>query len=134
MQPEYNLAMGECKMQLGEYKEAIQYFSNVVRQRPRNVSGWESLIRCLYYGEFFEEAGEQVKAAIKMTDEKPVFGFYLCAVYFALGKSKEALLQLEKAMDKAPKLLKKLIELNPALLRNQLVVDIAARYKRNKSI
>lgn len=134
MQPEYNLAMGECKMQLGNYKEAIQYFSNVVRQRPRNVSGWEALIRCLFYGEFYEEALEQVKAAIKMTDDKPVFGFYLCAVHFALGKSKEALLQLEKAMNKAPKMLKKLIELNPALLRNQLVVDIAARYKRNKSI
>jgi hypothetical protein len=69
-----------------------------------------------------------------MTDDKPVFGFYLCAVYFGLGKSKEALLQLEKAMEKAPKLLKKLIELNPSLLRNQLVVDIVARYKRNKSI
>ena len=26
LQPEYNLAMGECKMQLGEFKEAIQFF------------------------------------------------------------------------------------------------------------
>src|SRR3954464_13659555 len=43
-QPEYNLAMGECKMQLQKYKEAIQYFSIVVRNRPKNVSGWESLI------------------------------------------------------------------------------------------
>ncbi len=134
MQPEYNLAMGECKMQLENYKEAIQYFSNVVRQRPRNVPGWEALIRCLYFGEFYEETLEQVKAAMKMTDNKPVFSFYLVAVYFAMGKSKEALLQLNKAMDKAPKLLKKLIELNPSLLRNQQVVDIAARYKRNKSI
>ena len=66
MQPEYNLAMGECKMQLGNYKEAIQYFSNVVRQRPRNLSGWEALIRCLYYGGFYEEALEQVQAAIKI--------------------------------------------------------------------
>lgn len=134
MQPEYNLAMGECKMQLGLYKEAIQYFSNVVRQRPRNVSGWEALIRCLYNGDFLEEALEQTRAAQKMTDDKPVFRFYSCAILFAQGKSKEALLQLEKAMDKAPKLLKKLIELNPALLRHQQVVDIVARYKRNKSI
>ncbi len=61
MQPEYNLAMGECKMQLGEFKEAIQYFSNVVRIRPRNISSWEALIRCLYTAEFFDEALEQVE-------------------------------------------------------------------------
>lgn len=134
MQPEYNLAMGECKMQVQQYREAIQYFTNVVRQRPRNSTGWESLIRCLYHGEFFEEALEQVQVALKMTDQKPVFLYYLTAIYFALGKSKEGLLQLERAMEKAPRMLKKLIDLNPALLRNSQIVDIAARFKRNRSI
>jgi len=133
-QPEYNLAMGECKMQLGEFKDAIQYFSIVVRQRPRNVSSWEALIRCLYLGGFYDEALEQVKAALKVTESKPLFYFYLSAVHFAMGKSKEGLQQLEKAMSKAPRLLKKLVELNPSILQNQQVVDIVARYKRNKSI
>jgi len=133
MQPEYNMAMGECKMQMGEYKEAIQYFSNVVRQRPRNISSWEALIRCLYNGEFYEEALEQVKAAIKMTEGKPLFLFYLAGVYFALGKIKESLLQLENAMNIAPKMVKKLVQLNPAILQHQMVVDVVARYKKNKS-
>jgi tetratricopeptide (TPR) repeat protein len=134
MQPEYNLAMGECKMQLGEFKEAIQYFSNVVRIRPRNISSWEALIRCLYNAEYFEEALEQVETAIRITGSKPLFIFYLSAVYFALGKSREGLLQLENAMAKAPKLLKKLLELNPVILQYQPVVDVIARYKKNKSI
>src|SRR5437868_1642912 len=47
MQPEYNLLMGECKMELGLMRDAVQFFSNVVRIRPRNISGWEALIRCL---------------------------------------------------------------------------------------
>jgi tetratricopeptide (TPR) repeat protein len=132
-QPEYNLAMGECKMQLGEYKEAIQHFSNVVRMRPRNISSWEALIRCLYNAGFYKEALEQVQAAIRLTGGKPLFIFYLSAVYFAMGKSKEGLLQLEKAMTKAPKMLKKLVELNPVILQYQPVVDIVARYKKNKS-
>jgi len=131
-QPEYNLAMGECKMQMGEYKEAIQYFSNVVRMRPKNISSWEALIRCLYNASFFKEALEQVRAAIRITGGKPIFIFYLSAVCFALGKYKEGLIQLEKAMTKAPKLLKKLVELNPSILQYQPVVDIVARYKKNK--
>ena len=134
MQPEYNLAMGECKMQLHEYKEAIQYFSNVVRQRPRNVFSWEALIRCLYKGKYYDEALEQVKTALKLTDGKPIFFFYLTAVYLEIGKSKEAMLHLEKAMGKAPKLLKKLVDLNPSVLQNQQVIDIVARYKKNRAI
>jgi hypothetical protein len=51
-----------------------------------------------------------------------------------LGKSKEALLQLEEGMSKAPKLLKKFIELNPSILQNNQVVDIIARCKKSKKI
>lgn len=130
MQPEYNLAMGECKMQMGNMKDAIQYLSNVVRSRPRNIAGWEALIRCLFNAAFYEEALEQVIAAIARTEGKTLFIYYLSAVYFALGRSKEALLQLEKAMIKAPKYLKKFIELNPSILQNQQVVDLIARQKK----
>ena len=134
MQSEYNLLMGECKMQLGLYKDAVQYFSNVVRIRPRNTAGWESLIRCLYKAEYFEEALEQSTAALNVTNGKPLFVFYKASVLFAMGKTKEAILQLEEAMRQSPKLLKKFVELNPSILQNQLVVDVIARFKRNKSI
>ncbi len=134
MQPEFNLAMGECKMQLGEFREAIQYFSNEVRQRPKNISSWEALIRCLYNGEYYEEALEQVMAAMSHTDRKPIFIYYLSAIYFAMGSFKEGLLQLEKALSISPRLLKKLVDLDPAILRYQQVVDLIARYKKNRSI
>jgi tetratricopeptide (TPR) repeat protein len=132
-QPEYNLAIGECKMQLGNFRDAVQYFSNVVRIRPKNVAGWDALIRCLYTGGFFEEALEQAQSASRITNGKAVFIFYSCAICFALGKTKEGLLQLEKAMSKSPKLLKKLIELNPVILQYQSVVDVIARYKKKRS-
>jgi tetratricopeptide (TPR) repeat protein len=131
---EYNLAMGECRLNLGQYKEAIQYFSVVVRQKQKNVAGWEALIRCLLKAEFFEEALNQSIAALKATDGKPVFLFYQSTALFSNGKSKEALLKLEIAMEKAPKLLKKFIELNPAILQNNQVVDIVARYKKGRKI
>ena len=134
LQPEYNLLAGECKMQLGLFKEAIQYFSNVVRIRPRNKAGWEALIRCLFKAEYLEEALEQANAALNVTSGKAIFTFYKAAILFASGKTKEATLQLEAAMEKSPRLLKKFMELNPAILQNQSVVDVIARFKRNKSI
>jgi tetratricopeptide (TPR) repeat protein len=134
LQPEYNLLMGECKMELGLFKDAVQFFSSAVRIRPRNVSGWEALIRCLYKAAYFDEALEQAEAALRITNDKPIFLFYKAAVLLAAAKTKEALLQLENAMTKSPKLLKKFIELNPSVLQNQQVVDIVARFKRNKSI
>ncbi|HEX5651991.1 MAG TPA: tetratricopeptide repeat protein [Chitinophagaceae bacterium] len=129
-QYEYNLLMGEAKMQLGLFREAVQYFSVVVRTRPRNAGGWEALVRCLFQGGFLEEALGQVQAAIDNTSGKPLFLFYKSAILLGMGKTKEALLQLEKAMERSPRLLKKFVELNPAILQNQQVVDVIARFKR----
>jgi tetratricopeptide (TPR) repeat protein len=126
--------MGECKMQQGFYKDAIHYFSAVVSQSPKNRKGWEALVRCLYLGKYYEEAKEQVTAAIKILNTPPIFVYYLSAIFFALGKSKEGILQLENAMTAAPKLVKRFVELNPSILQNHSVVDVISKFKRKRSI
>jgi tetratricopeptide (TPR) repeat protein len=132
--PEYNLAMGECKMNLSKFKDAIHYFGTVVKHKPKNAAGWEALIRCLLKASYYDEAYEQCLNALAATDGKAIFYFYASTTLFVLGKSKEALLKLETGMEKAPKLLKKFIELNPSILQNNQVVDIIARYKKGKKI
>lgn len=131
-QSEYNLLMGECKMQQGFYKDAIQYFSAVVASRPKNKTGWEALIRCLYKAGFFEEAKDQATTAVKVSNGQPIFLYYLSAILFALGKNKEAILQLENAMTKSPKMVKKFVELNPSILQNHHVVDAISRFKKRR--
>jgi tetratricopeptide (TPR) repeat protein len=132
LQAEYNLLMGECKLQMNEIKEAVQFLSTAVRVRPKNISGWEALIRCLYAAEFYTEARQQALAALSNTNHKPVFLYYLSAILFALNKSKEALLYLEKALTITSKHLKKFIQLNPSILQNPQVVDLIAHYKKEK--
>jgi tetratricopeptide (TPR) repeat protein len=129
-QQEYNLLMGECKLKLGAVKEAIQYFSAAVRIKPKNMAGWEALIRCLYQQEFYTEARAQCMAALEHTGNKPLFLYYLTAILLALGKTKAALLYLAQALAAAPKTLRKLIALNPSLLQNSQVVDVIAQHKR----
>jgi tetratricopeptide (TPR) repeat protein len=132
LQPEYNLLMGECKLQLNELKEAVQYLSTAVRVRPKNISGWEALIRCLYSAEFYTEARQQTLAALSHTNNKTIFLYYLSAILFSMNKSKEALLYLEKALSASPKYLKKFVQLNPSILQNSQVVDLIAQYKKNR--
>ncbi len=129
---EFNLAMGDCKMQLGAFKEATQYFGSVVLHRPTNVSGWEALIKCLLKANQLAEANERCVAALHYTNNKPVLLFYYAAILFAQNKNKEALLQLENAMSLAPKFLKKLIDINPNVLQHPQVVGIVAHYKNAK--
>jgi tetratricopeptide (TPR) repeat protein len=133
-QPEYNLAMGQCYTSLGRMEEAIQYFGNVVRSKPKNVNGWVELLKCLYKAGCIEDALEYTDYALKQTDNKPLLFFYKALFLLESGKSKEAALQLETGMSKNPKLVKKLIELNPSILQNPHVVDVIARFKRGKSI
>lgn len=130
MQPEYNLAMGQCYMEMGETAVAIQYFGNVVRNKPKNNYGWVELLKCLYTANCFEEGAEYVEHALGHTNSKPVFLVYKTAFLLALGKQKEALVQLELALHKNSKLIKKLVELNPAVLQNQSVIEIITRTKR----
>lgn len=129
---EYNIAMGECKMQLGLYKEAIQFFGAVVLHRPSNVAGWEATIRCMLKADMLEEAVERCQAALHHTNNKPVIYFYYTAVLFAQSKNKEALVQLENGMEAAPQLLKKLLDLNLNILQNSQAVDIISKYKKQK--
>jgi tetratricopeptide (TPR) repeat protein len=130
-QPEFYFSLGICYMELGRIKEAVVNFTHFIKSRPRNVKGWKELIRCLYDAEYYEEALEQVYNAQKNTDNKPVFIFYKCAVLFELGKSKEALLQLQLAMKEAAGMVKQLIELNPSLLQHPAVVEIIGTYKNS---
>ncbi len=96
------------------------------------MRGWEALIRCLYKAGYFEEAARQCHSALKATDNKPIFSYLYSLVLFALGKSKEALPHLENGLTRAPKLVKKFIEINSAILQNTLVVELLARYKKRK--
>ncbi|MBI1344554.1 MAG: tetratricopeptide repeat protein [Terrimonas sp.] len=132
LQPEYNLLMGECRIQLGDFKEAIFHLSNVVAARAKNVAGWEALLRCLYKAGFYDEAILQADHALVATHQKPIFLYYKSAFLLVAGSTKEALLLLEKALTAAPKLLKKFVELNPGILQHQQVVDVIARYKKRR--
>lgn len=132
LQPEYLLLMGEAKMELGLTRDAVQHFSNAVRIRPKNIAGWEALVRCLLRSDYLDDALDQVNAALRATNDKPLFIYYKAAVLLASGKSKEAILLLERALQLAPRLLKKFVELSPASMQNQQIVDVVARFKRKR--
>ncbi len=131
-QPEFNLLMGECKMFQGKLKEAIQYFLNVIRVRPKNVSGYDALIRCLVKAEQFEEALEYCQMAQQHAIGSALFMYYQSGVLFLQGKSKEALIQLERALKENPRLFNKLSDLVPGLLQRSQVVEMLSRYIRKK--
>lgn len=134
LQPEYNLALGRCYMELGNIEEAITNFGNVVRVRPKNLNGWIELLKCMYKGNLFTEGIEYATFAYEQTDSKPIFLFYKAMFLFAAGKSKEALIQLENGLALSPKLIKKFIELNPSILQHQPVVELIAKYKKKRSL
>ncbi len=132
MQPDYNLALGQCYMQLQNIDEALTCFGNVVRMRPKNMNGWTELLKCLLQAEMYAEGIEYAQFAHEQTDGKPVFIFYKSVFLFADGKTKEALLTLENGMNIAPKLIKKFLTLDPSLMQNRQVVEIIARFKNKK--
>ncbi len=131
MHPDYNLALGQCYMQIGDIDEALKLLGNVVKVRPKNINGWTELLKCLLHAEYYYDGVEYAQLAYELSDYKPIFIFYLSVFLFADGQMKEALIQLENGMSLNPKLLKKFIQLNPSLLKHRQVVEIIARFKKS---
>lgn len=131
-QPEYNLLMGECKMAQNKIKEAIQFFSIVVRVRPKNLNGRQSLILCLIKGAFYEEALEQCLHALKASNDNALFEFYAAAATFLMDNYKDALVFLEKGLQKNPKAFRKILELVPGLLQRTQVLEVIKKHITTK--
>lgn len=132
MQPEYHMAMGHCMLETEHFEEAITHYGHMVKARPRNIKGWVALLECLFKAGLFEEGLEYCGLAFEQTDHKPVFIYFKSAFLFAMGKNKEALIWLEKAIAVNPKWLRQFIELDPSILRNPRVVELVARIKKRK--
>jgi tetratricopeptide (TPR) repeat protein len=131
-QPEFNLLMGECKMMQGKLREAIQFFLTVIKVRPKNVSGYDALIRCLVKAEEYEEALTHCRNAEAIAIGSALFIYYQSGVLFLMGKSKEALIHLERGLKENPRLFNKMSDLVPGLLQRPQVVEMLSRYIRKK--
>jgi hypothetical protein len=124
--------MGEVLIKLVKSKKLFSIFFSRKCDPEMQVVGKH--LSAVFTKLIIEDAEKQVKVAIHSTGGKALFYFYQSAILFALGKSKEGILVLEAAMQKSPRLLKKMMDLNPAILQHQSVVDLVARFKKSKSI
>ncbi len=126
----YCMAIGNCLMEMDVKSEALVCYLNAVRLKPGNKTTWVALIRGLFLTGYFEEAIIQLEVARDHCGDKGEFNFYHAAALFELGKAKEAMLQLEKALKDTPKKLKVFTDLNAEYLLRAPVAELVARYKK----
>jgi tetratricopeptide (TPR) repeat protein len=127
---EYYILLGECFMHLNQFKEAAVYFGTVVKNKPKQIAGWESLIKCLVANDQFSLALEQTELAYISTAGKVVFIFYRSAILYMMKKQTEALLQLEMALSKSLKLVNKLTKFYPEMMQDPKVSELISNYKK----
>ena len=127
---EYYILLGECFMHLNQFKEAAVYFGTVVKNKPKQIAGWESLIKCLVANDQFSLALEQTELAYISTAGKVVFIFYRSAILYVMKKQTEALLQLEMALSKSLKLVNKLTKFYPEMMQDPKVSELISNYKK----
>jgi tetratricopeptide (TPR) repeat protein len=125
-------ALGECMLQLHNEEEAIRCFMKATELRPSSVQAWQHLIRALYLAGAYEEAYRQSYVAESHTGTKAIYHYYRTAILVAMGKNKEALIQLEAGLQLAPRQVKKLIDLCPSILQRPTVNDLISRYRKKK--
>lgn len=125
----YCMAIGNCLMEMDVKSEALVCYLNAVRLKPGNKTTWVTLIKALYRTGYYDEALTQLQVAREHCGEKPDFDYYQAAALIELGKSKEGMLQLEKALRENPSRVKIFTELNPEYMRRSSVVELIGKYK-----
>jgi tetratricopeptide (TPR) repeat protein len=128
----YCIALGNCLMAMEVIKEALVCYLNAVRLKPNSKATWQALIKALYTAGYYEEALSQVLMAEDLCLGKTEFIFYKSIVLLALGKTKDAILQLEFAMDVAPQKVNSLKYLDKDITHHPAIADVLARYKKKK--
>jgi tetratricopeptide (TPR) repeat protein len=129
---EYYIQLGECYMQLGQYVEAAGYFGTVVANKPKQIAGWEYLIRSLMANDQLDAALEQTELAYSSTQGKTLFIYYRSAILFKMDKANEGLLQLEMALSKSAKWLNKFVKFYPEVVQDAKVMILLSQYKKSK--
>lgn len=128
----YCMAIGNCLMEMDVKSEALVCYLNAVRLKPGSKTTWVALIRGLYIANYYDEALTQIEVAREHCSDKADFRYLQAAVLFEMGKSKEALLQLERGLKLTTAKLKVFTELNPEFLRRSAVTDLISKYKNKK--
>ena len=129
---DYQLLAGQCCEQMDKTQEAVEHFILAVQLKPKKIAGWDALIKCLFEAALWENALIQVERALQSTKGKVLFLYYRAAVLFGAERTQEAIKQLEEALVKDPRQVKKFISLDPSLMQQPQVADLLARYKRKK--
>ncbi len=128
----YCVAIGNCLMEMDVKNEALVCYLNAVRLKPGNKTTWMALIRGLYIAGYYDEALTQIEVAREHCGDKPDFRYFHAAVLFEMGKTKEALLHLETALQSASHRVRVFTTLNPEFLRRTPVAELIAKYKNRK--
>lgn len=126
----YCLAIGNCLLEMNAESEALVCYLNAVKLKPNSKTTWMALIKGLYISGYYDEALTQLEIARDNCGEKSDFRYLHAACLFELGKSKEAVLQLETALKAAPSKLKLFTGLNPEYIRRTTVAELIAKYKK----
>lgn len=134
LDPDFNFLMGDCHLKQGNFKDAVHYFLAVVQAKPKNIKGWEALIRTLFDNQQFAEAEKQIELARTKAGDKSIFNFYESAVLLSQGHVKEGISVLEDSIEAHPKQLKQFLKLFPSAVKFPQVVELLLKYKRRRRI
>jgi tetratricopeptide (TPR) repeat protein len=129
---DFQLLAGQCCEQLSRMQEAVEHYLIALQAKPKKIGGWEALIHCLFAEQAWEEVLRQANLALQATKGKVVFLYYKVAALFGADRNKEALQQLEEALEKDPRQAKKLLSLRPSVMQQTQVVELLAKFKRKR--
>ncbi|MBF0224939.1 MAG: tetratricopeptide repeat protein [Desulfobacterales bacterium] len=97
-----NHEIGETLFDLGDFKEAINYYQACSKINPKNANALNNIGNCYYILEKFEEALNYYKISLELLPDNPVCNNNIGNALQKLGRFDEAVFHYKKALKLNP--------------------------------
>jgi len=94
--------LGLCAGDVGEHREAIQYFEEALKKDPKRQNAWRCLGLAHFYLNEFDRAVAPLRRALDLHPFDSATRLHLAAVYQELGQPEAALAEGKRVLEQEP--------------------------------
>lgn len=126
----YFMALGNCQLELEKPEEdIINSYMQALKLKPHSKTVWTNFLKALFKLGLYESMYENSLLILDLDTDKEEFEYYTVAALIKLGKINEAIIRLGNLLEKLPKKIKILTDLDPTVLQRKAIVDLIVSYK-----
>jgi tetratricopeptide (TPR) repeat protein len=130
--PKILLALANTHADMEHEAEAKRYFILATSYKPSVKVAWQCFTKFCYHFGHYQEGLNIIDEAEEFCGYKPEWDYYRAVMHLALGRTKDAIVHLETALNENPKKANAIGFISKELNHHPVFTEVLSRFKKKK--